>query len=498
MSATRSKRKQPTVADKQQRSNMSNKKRCVTDTTDMEVTSINNNECNLIAGKSSPGNSPDTAFLSKKNDAATIHAAANTIAKYWRQYRKRYPAPINEQDPISLESWSEIRDQNEPLFVHVSYDEKLQRSTVYWFKADSLYRMITQTGKFANPVTQVVFNDVELRRLQRILNTAPANTSQQQEHQMNDGGRNTTKIDDLDGGYTEITRSDSIPSKRCKVPNLVADKKRIMRRAKNLNNDQAMVDYYETSLVRLIVLGVRQMMTTTVREYEVVHIWKAAVMRRYRQLRTSVRQHRGVFSVSIDKLVERAIEQAQEYFNKSTAYDTLPGVGTANHFILFCTDIEKYYNRLYHRTGPLSSKDVQLRTAVHEMTDPDEIIEEFESDSDDDDDDSDLDDDDDDNNPLLTLVSAAHQNHSQLFDDNNNFFLFELFDDSNANHAAAVNDIISTTATAQQPPINMRDITHPQVILPNPTPSTTSETAYAFEEQPVRRSARRRMPPPSE
>lgn len=284
---------------------------------------------------SSSSSSSSATTMSVPVDRET---AARIILRAWRRYRWFYPSPLNDQDPITLETWSEIRQQKQPIFVHINRDETTCKNAVYWFKAESLLRTITETGKFVNPITQAEFNNVELRRLERLLKQSENSSS----------------------GLT--------------IPNLVQQRRRIVRQVHDRVSDQAMLDYIENTLARLITLALREMSRGNVCKQEYLDTWKPAIMRKYRQLRQYVREHRGVYSLAIEKIVQRGIDQAEKYLT-DTEQSTTRGIEMSNRFVLYCTKLQGKYMRLYHHPQACSEKDNVLKEAVREMQDPDELLE---------------------------------------------------------------------------------------------------------------------------
>jgi hypothetical protein len=76
---------------------------------------------------------------------------------------RRLPLPSYHNDPITLETWTEIRLHALPIFVHVT------SAAVTWFRADTLWHSLRTSGHLINPLTKDAFNIVELRRLRRQL-----------------------------------------------------------------------------------------------------------------------------------------------------------------------------------------------------------------------------------------------------------------------------------------------------------------------------------------
>jgi len=291
---------------------------------------------------------PVAASAARRNKPLTVESAARIIWNAWRRYRTLYPAPLNEQDPITLESWHEIRQQKQPIFVHVFSNNSsrsssavttpsspVTSSSVYWFRADALLRTITETGRFSNPITQVPFNNVELHRLERLL-------------------RNGTS---------------SPPP-----PNLVLQRRRIVHQVRNRVNDQAMMDYLENVLVRIIALGMREMSRGLVDKAEYLESWKAGVMRKYRQLRQYMRDHTNVHSLSTEAVVQRGIDKGARFLSDADA-TTVPGLQMATRFVLWCTKLHATYMRLYTQPQACSDKDNLLMAAVQHMLDPDSLLE---------------------------------------------------------------------------------------------------------------------------
>jgi len=343
--------------------------------TNCVLLSLSSSQCSNNNNAPSNDDDADILLLSPppaKRACTMTLTAVQRIQRAWRTYRRRYPTPLNDADPITLESWPEIRQQHEPIFIHVGYDGRLSKSVVYWFKATSLYETIKHTAKFINPITQVVLNNVELRRLQRILVYA-AQQFLQDLHMKSLSSLSAAVPTPVTPSWVSIVLSE------LRSPlGLVQQKRHIAQQVRTRTEEQSMMDWMENILERLVIVGMRDMCRGDVSTNQYNTIWKAAIMRQYRELRAYVREHRSVFALPVEKLVQRAVEQAQK-FMADTSQTTPEGLNMANRFVLYCLNINKKYMRIFYQPAVCSAKDNALRLATRNILDPADLLDQLEN-----------------------------------------------------------------------------------------------------------------------